>query len=191
MMTTNIQKLLKLTFVSLFFVLAACSSDDDKAIVEDEWQNAEHIYDIVLKRGDETITYSATVAAKHGIGIYEVNENGTKILNLWIQPDDNLNILGSIVLDANDVPINFDYDVDEDSASFLHIMDKSKPDYFVAASGSAVISNLKIGPEHPDTVGPLARFTVNFGGVFHHYLPSGEFVEYEFNGKIVVSPNNL
>ena len=191
MMTTNIQKLLKLTFVSLFFVLTACSSDDDKAIVEDEWQNAEHTYDIVLKRGDETITYSATVPAKHGVGVYEVDENGNKIIHLWIQPDDNLDIIGSIILDANDVPYDFDYDADENTASLLSIIDKTKPDYFAAASGPIALSNFKIGPEHPETVGPLASYKVEIEGVFHHYLPSGEFVEYEFNGKIVVSPNNL
>lgn len=190
-MTTNIQKLLKLTFVSLFFVFAACSSDDDKPILQDNWQNANHTYDIVLKKGGETINYSAIVPSEKGVGIYETNENGNKILHLWIQPDENLNIIGSFALGTNDVPKGFDYDVPEESASFLHIMDKSRPEYFVAASGSVALSNFKTGPEHPDTEGPLASYTVNFEGIFHHYLPSGEFVEYEFNGKIVVSPNNL
>lgn len=190
MMITNNQKLLKLAFVSLFFfVFAACSSDDDKGV--DVEPNANHSFDIELKRNGEVITYSQSFPSNKGAGIYEIDEDGDKVIHLWFEPGESLDIIGNFVLNENNVPYNLDYLSDEKNVSLITIIDKTRPDFIAAASGSLTLSNLKVGKEVPGTVGKHATFTVEFVGVFHHQIPSGEILEYEGTGKIVVSPWKL
>ncbi len=187
-MAVNIKKLLKLTLVVLFFVFTAFSSNNHSTIVEGG-ETANLTYDIELKRKGGTITYSGSFRSKEPVGFYRVDDVGNKVLTLQFSDGEDFQVKGVFKLDENDVPYPIDYKYDGDKEmSSLSFIDPDSPEFFAGASGStAVISNLK-RLEASEDGEYFASYTIRFNGLFHHYNSSGEIVEYECTGEIVIPP---
>ena len=187
-MNFNIKKLFRLTLISLFFVLTAYSSADKSTSVDDE-KSTNIIYDIELKGKGGTISYSGSVRSKEPAGFFMIDDEGHNVLTLSFNDEEDLQVIAFFMLDENDVPYPIDYQNEGDGiVSLISIIDADRSGFFAGAAGSsAVVSDLQ-RVEAFGLDGFYASYTVEFSGVFHHSSPSGEIIEYECTGKVVLPP---
>lgn len=104
-MTTRIQNLLKLSFVSFSLVLVACGGsddgpkDDDGVLIE-----ASHTYDITFTNDDETIHYLGSVTNNRPTGMYVPDADGEEVLAIGLYDGEDFIMNVSLILDDNFVP---------------------------------------------------------------------------------------
>lgn len=176
--------LFKLVLVSLFFVIASCSKNDDKS---DETPTKRlNSYDImfVKETGSSTIrfSYAGSETSTTQVGQFKENVGNHGALTLDYSHSTNV-IKGGFVLTENGSPLNLDYQsYPSFEGSLLELRDSSTNRVFKGVSGTVIISNRSIAKSSNQV--RAANYIAVFSGEFELLTDSGELIIMTGTGTI-------
>lgn len=192
-MTTKIQNLLKLSFVSLSLVFVACGGSDDGPMDDDGVLiEAMHTYDITFTNDTETVHYFGSVTNNRPTGMYVPDADGEEVLAIGLYDGEDFLMNVSLILDEDFVPYPLNQSAYANGlGSIIHVNDSSREGTFMGIYGTVEVSNLEIyeAPADQDEGVDLASFTLEFEGDFEFmFFATGELVSYYGWGTVVVAP---
>lgn len=185
-MKVTYQNILKLAFVSLFFIFPSCSKSDSNT---DENEGKQfHSYDLEFNNnaGSNTFqyTYAGSEISSSQSGMFDESMGNFGALTMNLTHGTN-KILGGFILSENGTPLNLNYEGNQTfEASLLELHDSALNRIFKGVSGTVTIISRDISESSNSP--RAANYKLQFEGEFDLFLNGAFSVRCTGTGEIAV-----